>query len=296
MPTLTNEMAQILAAIIIALAALIGTIITVRAQHSRKPSGLPTHTAEKKDRLDTILSTHAIRVGVVKHPPLCNFEWKNGIPQFDGWYVKLCELVCKENELSLYLVPVEWGDIPGQVFTNMGLDVVLSVFATGLRSERADFTACFHCIDITGITRADNPKVRSVDDLAKDDVCIVVTKGEAGWEYVFNDLRIPKYRVIVVETDDITKMMDYVLDGNVDVAICDKVSCYNYSQAHPEIQTVFFADHIYTCRNCIMIPKNEPKLREWVQREFTRARRTKEIQDAEQVFLLDPRKLIRKFS
>lgn len=292
---LTNEEAQLLAALIGAIAILIGAYITVRVEHSLKHRSSPVHTAEKKDRLDTIVSTHAIRVGAVKHPPLSNFEWNNNIPRFDGWYVKLCEFVCRENGLHLYLVPVDWGDIPDRVFTDMGLDIVLSVFATGQRSERADFTSCFHCIDLTGITRADNPKVRGVDDLARDDVRIVVTKGEAGWEYVFNDLRTPKYRVIVVETSDITEMMYYVLERRVDVAICDKVSCYDYAQAHPEVQTVFFEDHIYTCRNCIMIPKNEPKLKDWVQKEFAKARRAKEIQDAERVILADSRKLIRKY-
>lgn len=303
MPNFSSNEVQLLTAVIGGVAVIIGALITVVLQRSHESHAGPIHLApaavpvpEKQNRLETVLSTHAIRVGAVKHPPLSNFEWENGIPRFGGWYVKLCEIVCKENGLHPYFIPVEWGDIPDRAFDEMGLDIVLSVFATGQRSEKADFTSCFHSVDVTGITRADNARVRNIADLAKEDVRIVVTRGEAGYEYVFNDLRTPKHRVIVVDTFDITEMLDYVLDGKVDVAICDKVSCYDYAQAHPEIQTVFFEEHIYTCRNCIMVPKNEPQLKEWVQREFGKARKVREIDDAEQVILSDPRKLIRRYA
>ena len=255
----------------------------------------PIVTSVPKDLLDRIMDTKKFRVGCIKHPPLCDFSWKQGRPSFSGLYVELSQVLCETNGLQPEFFPVDWSQVPDGVFTKeLDLDLVLSIFETSQRSEKADFTAGFYKVGVTGIALKENARVSDVDDLSKDDVRIVVTKGEAGWEYVTRDLRTPRYRLIVVESSDLSEMMAYVLTKRADIAICDEVSCYDFAQLHPEVVHLFRENHLYTCKNSIMVRKNEPRLREWLNVEFRKARLVQSIQVIEKSILADPRQVIRK--
>jgi hypothetical protein len=255
----------------------------------------PIVTSVPKDLLDRIMNTKKLRVGCIKHPPLCDFSWRRGKPSFSGLYVELSQVLCEANGLQPEFFPVDWSQVPDEVFTKeLDLDLVLSIFETSHRSEKADFTAGFYKVGVTGIALKENPQVSDVDDLSRDEVRIVVTKGEAGWEYVTRDLRTPRHRLIVVESSDLSEMMAYVLTKRAHIAICDEVSCYDFAQLNPEVVHLFRENHLYTCKNSIMVRKNEPRLREWLNVEFRKARLAPSIQVIEKSILADPRQVIRK--
>lgn len=296
---MTPETATIIAAIIGLLAVILGAFLQVWIMNRDKGprAHVATHVPppEKRDRLEEIMERKVLRCGCVKHPPLSDFERKNNTLAFSGFYVELANEVCKINHLDPVFIPVDWSDI-SKAFDEFDLDLVLSVFETNQRLVWGDFAACFHKLAITGVTRAAESKIHHLDDLYKDDVRIVVTKGEAGWEFVTRDLNIPKHRLIVMENSNLTEMMDYVVTGKVDVAICDELSCHEFVSDNPTAACVFKEDNLYLCKNCIMLPKTQPKLREWINAEFPKARNTPRIKALEEPILADPRKIIRRFT
>lgn len=296
---MTPETATILAAIIGFVAVIVGVLVqTWLASRQARAQALVEKqraASQKEKRLEVIMENKVLRCGCVKHPPLSDFEYKGNVLTFSGLYVEIAKEVCLNNSLTPVFLPVDWTDI-SSAFDDNTLDLVLSVFETNQRLGWGDFTACFHKLAITGVTKAVGSKVEHLDDLYKEEVRIVVTKGEAGWEFITRDLKLPKHRLIVMENSNLTEMMDYVLTGKVDVAICDELSCDEFVSKNPSATCVFKEDNLYLCKNCIMVPKSEPKLREWISREFAQARTSPRIKAIEEPIINDPRKIIRRFS
>jgi len=296
---MTPETATIVAALIGLVAVIVGVLAQtwLANRDSKARASLEKQKADlaKDKRLQEIKERKVLRCGCVKHPPLCDFERKGNTIIFSGLYVEIANEVCRNNGLSPVFVPVDWSDM-SKAFEDYDLDLVLSVFETNQRLGWGDFVACFHKLAITGVTKAVGSKVSELDDLYKEDIRIVVTKGEAGWEYITRDLDIPKHRLIVMENSDLTEMMDYVLTGKVDVAICDELSCDEFVNKNPTATCVFKEDNLYSCKNCVMLPKNQRKLYDWINKEFAKARRSPQIKAIEDPIIADPRKIIRRFT
>lgn len=313
--SMNPETVTIVTAIISAVAAIAVAIIQLKGQRDEKTKArekerkaLARFDISSKDtdsnlesartikHLERITSSKILRAGTVKHPPLSDFEMTKGQVIFSGYYVELCKSVCETNDITPQFVAVDWADIPYKVFNQMDLDLVLSVFETVQRLDGGDFTSCFHKVRLTGLTNSQNTKVSDVNDLYKDDVRIVVTRGEAGWEYVTRELKVPRHRLIIVENSNITEMMDYVLTGRVDVAICDEVSCQEYAKNNRKVKHLFKNNEIFICKNCIMVPKDDKEFRDWVNLEFRKSRNVPQLLELEEKILSDPEKLIRKYS
>jgi len=308
---ITPELVTIITAIVGAITAIVVAIIQVRGQKEEKKKAeekISKLAGQIQSRdsseasllpikhLDRVKTSKILRAGAVKHPPLSEFSWEKGEMVFSGYYVQLCKQVCVNNNIIVQFFPVDWTDIPDKVFKELDLDLVLSVFETVKRCEGGDFTCCFHKVRLTGLTNLQNSRVQTIDDLYKEDVRIVVTKGEAGWEFVTRELKTPRHRLIVVENSNITEMMDYVLNDRVDVAICDEVSCQEYASKNHNVKHIFRDDEVYICKNCIMVPKHDNEFRDWVNEEFRKARNTPKLLEMENEILSDPLKLIRKYS
>ncbi len=312
---MTPEQVTIITAVISALAAIVVAALQLKVQKEEKAkarekesknalSDLGSQNKESKSNLalvpikhlERVTSSKVLKVGAVKHPPLSNFEMVKDQMIFSGYYVELCRVVCETNGITPHFVDVDWTDIPFKVFTEMDLDLVLSVFETNKRLIGGDFTSCLHKVRLTGLAQAKNTKVSNIDDLYNEDVRIVVTKGEAGWEFVTHELKVPRHRLIIVENSNITEMMDYVLSGRVDVAIGDEVSCYDYAKINKKVKHLFRDNEIFICKNCIMVPKEDKEFCDWVNQEFRKARNNPKLMAFEESILSDPDKLIRKYS
>lgn len=299
---------EAIATIVAALIGLSGTLLLVYMQRREtsvkkledlKPTAagsdaITVAPSVSEDRLDSILRTGFLKCGVIKHPPLADFQYSNGKCSFGGLYVQIAEKVAKSANLSVEFAAVDWTDLP-ESFTSSNLDLVLSVFETRQRLTYADFTAPFHRVGVGAVAVSPSEKVQEVSDLQKDDVRIVVSKGEIGWECAVYDLHIPKHRLIVIENAHLPEIVDCVKSGSADVAIFDDVSCHECVTKDPTLVHLFAHDSLYMCKNSIMIPKGEPRFARWVEEKFLDARNSKDIVLIEDDIISASNGLIRKF-
>jgi ABC-type amino acid transport substrate-binding protein len=291
-----------------AVAAAIAVIPVIRSEHDRRrgqelSSTDTTQTAPPTEatpavysRRDRVLSERVLRCGCVKHPPLADYTRDGGDWVFSGLFVDLARKVESDNLIRVQLTPIDWTDLE-RAFEDFELDVVLSVFETKKRHEIGDFVCPFYKIGLSGVARAGARKVINPLDLQRDDVKIVVTKGEAGWECATVDLGIPRHRLIVIEAADLATMMDCVASGRADVGICDDVSCMYFIASNPHLSLTRVLDTppLALCSNSIMVPKGDPSFAAWVDELFSRAREGPLMEAAEDRALAAGNGLIRRF-
>ncbi|MEU7881511.1 substrate-binding periplasmic protein [Microbispora bryophytorum] len=287
--------AEAIATIIAAVIGLGGVLITMLAQKEKEDRNAKALAGTaQKTALNQIKERGVLKCGSIKHPPLADFSFKNGNCHFDGLYIEMARTVGRNNGLVMDFQAVDWSDLEHS-FDSLGLDLVLSVFETKQRMQFADFTAAFHKIGVSGVTRATGSKVETISDLHNHDVRIVVTKGEIGWEYAVRELKIPKYRLIVMENSSLNEMFDYVISGRADVAICDDVTCATCVEQNDSLNHVFLDDSLYLCKNSIMVPKGDQRFAKWVETEFSKALASPDVRALEAEILATMPKLIRRF-
>lgn len=248
-------------------------------------------------RLQRVRAERKMRVGCIKHPPLCDFVWKTrDTAEFSGLYVDMCRAVGKAADVEVEFVPVDWADIPDRVFREMGLDLVLSVFQTPERAHVNDFTALFHKVNVVGLVQKTNDRIRSLQDIKDGDGKVAVTKGEAGWEFAVQTLQLPKHRLLVMENYELGATMGLVETGKAELAICDEVTCAEFEASCSSVKRIFHDNPLDTCKNGIMVPPNDNDWRKWVGGEFAKAREVPTIKALEDSILAEPRQLIRRYS
>jgi hypothetical protein len=262
-------------------------------------SALNLHRVEDEvvPRLERVFAKKRFRAGCIKHPPLCNFDWTTkDSAMFSGLYVEICKTVASNTGLDVEFVPVDWGDIPNRVFNDMDLDLVLSVFQTPERAHVNAFTALFHKVNIVGLVKKDNDSIQTPEDIRNGSAPVVVTRGEAGWEFAIQTLGLPRNRLLVVESYDLGTMMKFVESGTAAIAICDEVTCAEFEDSSGHVKRVFTSDPLDTCKNGIMVPANEDAWRSWVGNEFRKARDSAHIKGLEEEILSRPGQVIKRYS
>ncbi len=257
----------------------------------------PTHVAPiplELSRTERVLRDGVLRCGCVKHPPLADFSLGAEEWEFEGLYVEMAYAVQTLEQIEVALTPIDWSEL-NRAFDEKELDLVLSVFETRQRASFGDFVCPFYRIGVSGVTQSLSDKVVEPIDLQRSDVTVVVTRGEAGWESAVVDLRIPRHRLLVIESSDLGDMMDYVVTGRADVAICDDVTCNGCVTTRPGLRRVFADQPLNLCSNSIMVPKGDPVFASWIDDRFSKARHHPDVLHREATVLEMSDRLIRRF-
>lgn len=239
------------------------------------------NTPPAKTRLEIARENGVIRVGYFHYPPLisCN---DNAEPT--GIYAELTKAVFQNAGLEVQWEQINVGDATDRLSTG-NLDCVTCVFQTAERARQADFAAFLHTVTVTGIIRAANRTLRSQADLHKPDVKIAVCRGEIGHEIVASVLNIPSSRLMVLDSPSVSSVGALVQSGTVDIAIADGISCKTflneYGNTLPRLRQVFLSQPLAVCFNGVMVPHNEPDLKELVEDEFQNLQWPEDIRSAE---------------
>jgi ABC-type amino acid transport substrate-binding protein len=279
--------------IIGAVATLLAAIITPAVQQSLQRRQEKARQIAKASRLSTVEQRGFVNCGLINHYPLCSSHEAEGEVYALGLYAVLAAVIARNTGLRFRCRHLGWDQLPA-AFAGENLDLVLSVFETSKRLQFADFVAPFYTIGVGGIALSGNPKLQDPDAPLGPDLKIAVCRGEAGWEMVEHDLKIPPRNVLHVSDPDISAMMDLLLTRRVDVAIADNVTCAGYAAKHPEVRPVFFDPPLCVYKNSIMVPKNEPDWAAWVDRQARLARTSPDFQTAERDVLQQFPKIVRK--
>ena len=223
-------------------------------------------------RLDRIHEARVIRCGVINHPPLSSWQRGEDTTAFSGYYVELAREVGKQAKLSVEFVAMDWG-VLSTAFTDLKVDIVLSIFETRARQQYAEFVACLHKVGVSGVMRPKAKPLREVSELSDPDLRIAVAIGEVGWEYVTQELGLPRAQLVQVGSGALRTAFSPLLSGDADIAIVDDLTCAEFVKANPGYQHVFAKDSLYVCKNSIMVPRGEADFARWVDEAFLAARR-----------------------
>jgi hypothetical protein len=279
--------------------ALVTAVITVLATRKGRRSAGRTHprvdAKPPTSRIETVRQRGSFRFGCLNHWPLISWRTEAGGEfVFEGLYVDIARKVGELAGLEVELIPMDWGEL-SRSFDKYDLDAVLSVFETRARLEFGEFVAPMHNVGVGALVPVGSAKVREIPDLLKGDVKVAVVNGEVGWEVAVHDLKIPRHRLILVDSADLRNIFGPLLTGAADVGIIDAVSCAELIASNPGYEHVFQANPIQMCKNAIMVPRGDNAFAEWIDELFIRARSDAEILQTEAKLLLPYKDIIRRF-
>lgn len=258
------------------------------------PQELLHQQSARSQRLDKVIASGTLRCGIVNHPPLSAWEYSGDSARFMGYYPELARQVGRETGLDIEFVEMDWGLLPG-AFTEHDLDLVLSIFETRARQEFADFAVALHKVGVSGVMAADRPPLCDVSDLSAPDIKVAVVIGEVGWEYITQELRLPRRQVIQIDSSTLETAFTALWSGAADIAVVDDLTCAEFIARHPDFQHVFTDDPLYLCKNAIMVPKGEPEFRRWVDNVFLQARADPTLYELEAEVLAAAGGWVKKF-
>ncbi len=278
--------------LVVAVAGVAATIVFGVLQNRKKePKKLSaTQDALHKDVLSNIKKNKLIKVGWFPYPPFV-YPTDTDIPT--GLYPKLLNSIAKSNELEIIWKQLNLSESIQSV-QNGTIDFFLCIFQTPARSKQVDFTAFLHSVAIAGISNPAFNHIASQADLRNSHARIVVGLGEIGYEIAVLDLKIPKTRLLVVETDDPIRIISMVETGEADIALVDAISCSNYLKRKTDsnLKLIFDKNPISICSNGVMIPRNQKKLSKWINKQFHEHRMHPEIIEEENIILKEYENII----
>lgn len=286
-----------MATLFTAIAAIIVSIwLEFRKRESPGAEITPPDTglANSTSRLEAIRSRGSLRVGVINHPPLSSWSKIGSITSFSGYYVELAREVGMAENVRMEFVPIDWGVLSSS-FTNLNLDLVLSIFETRARLRFGDFVACLHKVGVSGVMRADSEKITDPSHLSDPHLRIGVVVGEVGWEYVTHELRLPRNQLVQVDSGKLQTAFSPLVSGDADVAIVDDLTCAQFVEENEGFQHVFKSESLYICKNSIMVPRGEVEFSEWVDDVFLKARHAPHLVELEAETLRKAGGWVKKF-
>jgi Bacterial extracellular solute-binding proteins, family 3 len=257
--------------------------------------------AQKVDEstLDEILATKRLKVGILDYPPLMSFKTSElGIVQASGIYPRILQKLADEEGLSLDWEVLLWSDITNAIKQGR-VHVVASIFWTSRRSEHATFCGLMHRIGVTALVRSSEGRVKTHEDLKRQDIRIGLVRGEIGWEYASDMLNLgfePR-KFMVLDQVDIQNPAKLVENGLVDVMLADSLSCWLAVQAaqtrNVRLKRVFTKDQLYTCDNGLMIKRDDIELKKWFDLKLRKLRSDPELVREEEQDLRPLRSIVK---
>jgi membrane-bound lytic murein transglycosylase MltF len=262
------------------LLAILGLLIPIGIaffEHRRRSSQSESHSSlqvREQSRLKEVRERGQLVVGCTKHNDFfCNYTIENGHVVAVGLYPDLVREFAREQNLEIEFRAIRWSEIE-HAFTRHNCDLVLHVLETRARAAIGDFTFRRYQMSIAGVVRSGNEDRFQPSDLRSDDVSIALVRGEAGWEYVSDDLEIRDDRRRSLDVADIGKMIDMVTAGTADVGVCDSVSIADYCAQNENAKLIWADEPLDWCKNSILVPKNSREFGEWIDKGFRRALQT----------------------
>lgn len=244
---------------------------------------------ESKDILTNILEKKIIRVGWFNYPPFIQQDQqKSNVPI--GLYPLITQEVAIKFDLEIKWKFINLSESVETIKENK-VDVVLSVFQTPNRARQVDFTCFMHSIIVGGVAKKSINDIHSQSELLRSNYSITVAKNEIGHELV-EAIKIPRSRITIIDTNDISKIIGFVKSGETDLVLLDSVSIKNYFRnnaqaATKNIKQIFIRRPLAICHNGIMIPQNQIEFANWLDTEFRLVRDREDITAFENLCLTD---------
>ena len=269
--------------------AAILTLIIAYLQLCRTPK--KSKEAKQKDTdktpaLKQILDNKSIIIGYFNYPPFIECFSDNSEPE--GYYPSIFKEIAKKHNLNIQWKYVSIANST-EAILNKDVNIILSLFQTVRRVKVVDFCNLSHSVKVGGVAKKNLKGLTSLSDLVKSGLKIVVGKNEIGHEIV-ETTRISKNRLVIIDIEEVAKIVSFVETGQADIGILDSVSIRNffgkyYTQKYETLKPIFQKSPLHMCLNGIMIPQNEHELANWIEQEVNIQRKVDYIEEMEKDFL-----------
>jgi polar amino acid transport system substrate-binding protein len=213
-------------------AALFGLAISIGCQPRSSSS---TTAAADQGTLAKVKRTGHLRACYIKYPP---FVMQNpATNQLSGYFIDLMSAIARDGDFTVDYEETNWGTMIAALQSAKCDTVVSGIFPTIPRAKEVAFATPLLYVGLSGIARKNDTRFRTAADLTRKGLVVAVTNGEVGHEYAKKFL--PDAKLIVMETEDISRPMLEVLSGRADIALGDSMTACRFANAHPQVTDVF---------------------------------------------------------
>lgn len=280
---MSDAQLTLVAAILGVIAACMPFVPAVRRQFIKRAEASPEpfdgHVSE------IVGGRRPLRCGIVQHMPLVGFDMdaqRQVTPT--GYYADLMNHVARSAGIQIEWIAVPWSTLT-EAFSGLGCDVVLSVFEDTRRAKFGDFILPFFRIGLSGVVRADDERRWSSERLTAANTKVVVSRGEAAWHYVHDDLGLPQNRVLSVDSDDLSVGVELIKSRRADIFLVDTVTATHIARADPGAKVVMRDRPLLFYKNSVFVAPGHRELAGMLRTWLTDARGAPSVAASEKAML-----------
>lgn len=211
--------------------------------------------AAQETILQRVNRTKTIKAAYIPYPPFVLVD--PSTKKVSGYFIEMMdEIVSRMGPgFKIEYEETTWGTMVVGVQSGKFDVVVSGIFSTIPRLLQVSFSRPVMLVGLSAVARKGDDRFKSAEDLKKDGLVVAVTAGEVGHSYAQGTL--PKAKLIVMDTPDITRPMLEVVTGRADVGIADSMSVFNFVQAHKDKTVNLFAEKpLYLWGTGVMLPRD----------------------------------------
>lgn len=231
------------------------------------------------------MEANTLKVGLLSVPPLVDYKIVENTVEPEGIYPTLLKKIADNCNLNIEFIPIQHEDALELLETNK-VDVLSNFMVTTEREELFDFAALLFTLSVGGVVRKEDERINTIRDLKETPVKIALCKGAIGTDLVKNKLNIGKEsgRIIELETSDVADIISLVKAGIADIAITDNLTIqYNLiKNKADELKQVFTSFPLYISEIGLMLQKDQPEFRNWLNEQTQLVRDDQEIKEMEE--------------
>lgn len=200
----------------------------------------PSQRSDRSEQttLAKIKADKKIIAGWAPYAPYASMNLQTKQPE--GFYIDLFKKMASESELEIVWVETTWATMISDIKANRFQVMAAPVFRTIPRAKEIAFTRSIDYFGLSAVVRKDEKRFHEVTDFNGPEVTLAVTQGEVGYDFATR--RLPKAKLAVHNTGDISLALVDVIQGKADAAICDSWTAKLFAREHNDSVLNLFED------------------------------------------------------
>lgn len=188
--------------------------------------------AAGQDALDTIRASGEMAACYVSYPP---FSYKDDSGKMQGIGVDIIESIAQKSGFKLKYVETTWGNLVLDLKSGRCQANVSGIFPLIERSYGGVmFSEPHSFLGNNGAVKKDDTRFHSLEELNREDVTVAVAAGEQG--HIYAQKFLPKAKLHVISSGDISLAFVEVSAGRADVGLGDSITLEQYMAQHDDIK------------------------------------------------------------
>jgi ABC-type amino acid transport substrate-binding protein len=188
--------------------------------------------------LAKVRAQHKIVAGWAPYAPYASKDIATG--KVKGYYIDLFNRAAEEGGVQVEWVETTWSTMIADLHANKFEVMAAPVFRTVPRAIEVGFTKSIDYFGNSAVVRAGDVRFKNIADFNDPNVTIAVTQGEVGYDYAKRYL--PKAKLVVHNSGDISLALIDVIQKRADAGICDAWTAREFAKQHAGAITDLFGN------------------------------------------------------